>query len=110
MQGWPDTIFYAALLELAGLLSLFSFMAGWVMRRRSGGPTSTIITSSPSRRATIPSQADTWRDYVKWRADDPFLHISIADEGPGIDNRDGKIHSQRRPQRDTFALDLLAAS
>jgi len=23
MQGWPDTIFYAALLELAGLLSLF---------------------------------------------------------------------------------------
>jgi len=59
MQGWPDTIFYPALLELAGLLSLFSFIAGWIMQRRSGGPASTSITSSPLRRAAIPPQADT---------------------------------------------------
>ena len=80
------------------------------MQRRSGGPASTSITSSPWRREIILPQADTWRDYVKRGADDPFLRISIADGGPGIDNHDRNIHSQRRPQRDTFALDLLAAS
>ena len=54
--------FLCSTVGTGGIIIAVSFIAGWVMQHRSGGETSTIITSSPSRRATIPSQTDTWRD------------------------------------------------
>tara|TARA_B100002052_G_scaffold114301_1_gene105226 strand:- start:172 stop:498 length:327 start_codon:yes stop_codon:yes gene_type:complete len=59
MQGWPDTIFYAALLELAGLLSLLPLWLVWLC---STGPAEQRQPQSPqvrraarqSRRKPIP--------------------------------------------------------